>query len=169
MFIKIYLKKFTKKDLRKYLLYILMAEGSKNNSLEINNNVLYNNMAQNGETKRKRGRPTKPSKIDLDLHKLNEIHIKGNLNNFFKDYIVGLYKRRNITRYNTAEKIIKSLNNKDVKKSAKIFQKIIKQYDAKTGIKEKNLNKKQQQVLDKADKILESRKPKKFYVSGISS
>ena len=121
MFINI-LKEIFEKPSKEILLYILMAVNQENNSLEINNNILYNNMAQNGETKRKRGIPTKPSKIDLDLNKLNEIHIKGNLNNFFKDYIVGLYKRRNITRYNTAEKIIKSLNNKDVKKSAKIFQ-----------------------------------------------
>ena len=60
-----------------------------------NNNIIYiNNMAQTEATiKRKRGRPSKPTKVEKDLDKLNEITVNGTLNNFYKEHIIGLYKK----------------------------------------------------------------------------
>jgi hypothetical protein len=66
------------------------------------------NVNNNIDTKRKRGRPSKPTKVQKDLTKLNEIPISGKLNEFYKDYVVSLYKQRKITRYSAAENIIKS-------------------------------------------------------------
>ena len=99
----------------------------ENDSLTINKNLMINNMAQvDDTTKRKRGRPKKPTKVDKDLAKLNEINIRGTLNNFYKDYIVRLYKNRKTTRYNAAENLIKSLNTKNINKTSKIFQDVLK-------------------------------------------
>ncbi len=61
----------------------------QNLSLNIhNNNLSYNTMTSNVdntiEQKRKRGRPSKPTKIDKDLPKLKEIPVNGQLNNFTK-------------------------------------------------------------------------------------
>ena len=108
-----------------------MGIKSENNSLEINKNLLISNMSQvDGETKRKRGRPRKPTKVDKDLSNLNEITVYGALNGFYKDYVVGLYKQRKITKYNAAENIIKSLTN-TINKSSKIFQNVLKNMKTK--------------------------------------
>ena len=80
-----------------------MGSKSEIMSLEINKNLMFYNMTQVDETKRKRGRPSKPTKVQKDLTKLNEIQVNGKLNEFYKDYVVSLYKQRKITRYNAAE------------------------------------------------------------------
>jgi len=133
-----------------------MAESSTNMSLEINKNLMFNNMTQVDETKRKRGRPSKPTKVQKDLTKLNEIPISGKLNEFYKDYVVSLYKQRKITRYNAAENIIKSLTT-NITKSAKIFQNTLKKYETKVGVKERRNKAKEEQTLRKVDRILGKR------------
>ena len=60
------------------------------------NNLSYNTMSSSVEQKRRRGRPRKPTKVDKDLDKLKEISVNGQLNNFYKDYIISLYKNRKI-------------------------------------------------------------------------
>ena len=108
-----------------------MAESSGNMSLERNKNLMFNNMSQvDDATKRNRGRPRKPTKVDKDIVQLNEIPVSGKLNEFYKDYVVGLYKQRKITRKNAAENIIKSLTN-NITKSAKIFQNTLKNVKVK--------------------------------------
>ena len=120
-----------------------MSSKEKYDSLGNNNIIYINNMAQTDETiKRKRGRPSKPTKVDKDIIKLNEIAVNGTLNNFYKEHIVGLYKKRKITRFNAVENLIKSINTNDIKQSSKIFQNVIKKYETKVGVKKKNQNKK---------------------------
>ena len=103
-----------------------MVSKVESNSLNINKNLMINIMTQvDGTTKSKRGSPKKPTKVDKDLSKLNEVTVNGTLNNFYKDYVVHLYKQRKITRYNAAENIIKSLTN-NINKSSKIFQNVLK-------------------------------------------
>ena len=71
-----------------------MGSKSENMSLEINKNLMFYNMTQVDGTKRNRGRPRKPTKVDKDLTKLNELPVSGKLNEFYKDYVVSLYKQR---------------------------------------------------------------------------
>ena len=72
---------------------------------------MINNMVKTDDTiKRKRGRPSKPTKVDKDIIKLNEIPVNGALNHFYKEHIIGLYKKRKITRLNAVENLIKSVN-----------------------------------------------------------
>ena len=114
---------------------------------------MFNNMSQVDGTKRNRGRPRKPNKVDKDLNKLNEIPISGKLNEFYKDYVVSLYKQRKKNRYNAAENIIKSFT-KSITKSAKIFLNTLKKYENKVGVKEKRNKVKEEQTLEKVDKLL---------------
>ena len=70
-----------------------LTNGIQNVSLEINNNnlshiIMSSNVNNNIDTKRSRGRPRKPNKVDKDLTKLNEIPVNGKLNEFYKDYVV---------------------------------------------------------------------------------
>ena len=125
-----------------------------------NNNLSYNTMSSSVEQQRRRGRPRKPTKVDKDLDKLKEIPINGQLNNFYKDYIISLYKNRKITRYNAVEKIIQSFTN-NIKKSANTFQNVLKKYDNKTGVKEKREKVRETQLLNKADKVIKKTKTQK--------
>ena len=81
--------------------------------------------------KRRRGTPRKPIKVIKDLNKLKEIPINGQLNNFYKDYIISLYKNRKITRYNAVENLLESFTN-NIKKSANTFQNVLKNMKTKS-------------------------------------
>ena len=53
-----------------------MGSKSESMSLGINKNLMFNNMTQvSGETNRKRGRPSKATKVQRDLTKLYEIPV----------------------------------------------------------------------------------------------
>lgn len=83
-----------------------MVVNLNNNSLEIINNVLYyNSMTQNNVViNRRRGRPRKPTKRQLESSALQTIPIEGFANNTYKDLYIKAYEEGRIPQLRTAKK-----------------------------------------------------------------
>ena len=84
-----------------------------NYNLEIENNFLNNNIMENQieqVVKRRRGRPSKPSKVDVGVEKLKEIPIDNYVSKIYKQEIIHLFKNNKLT-FKTGQNLINSLHN----------------------------------------------------------
>ena len=74
--------------------------------------------------KRRRGRPSKPSKTEIGIKQLEEIPIENFVKQVYKREIIHLFKNNQLT-FKTGQKLINTLPNLTEKKTKTFFKKNI--------------------------------------------